>query len=302
MKILVVDDEAGIREICRRALTAEGHEVVSCCSGDEALPRLGEGWDLVLSDVSMPGRVGGNELLRRARHETGAEVALMTACPTVESSVAALKDGACDYLLKPFALDALLDLVRRRAEGRPRAVAIEPRRQREATILFADIRGFTAYSEKVSPEEAAAALDERLAMFVEAVRAEGGTINKLIGDGAMAVFGLPLPHADPAGAAARAALRARDAVARLGGLRFGFGINSGLVAAGRLGVEGGAEYGVIGAPVNVASRLEGAAGAGAILAGPAAAALLAGRFTLGPERSLALDGLREPVAASPVLG
>jgi adenylate cyclase len=304
MRILIVDDEPGIRDICQRALRREGHEVAACASGAEALPRLAEPWDLIVSDVSMPGGIDGNELLRRARASGSADVALMTGYASLESSISAVRDGACDYLLKPFNLQALLDLVRRRQNGR-RAQApppIEPRRLRDATVLFADIRGFTAFSQSAPPDEVATRLDELLACVIEAVHAEGGTVNKLIGDGAMAVFGDPLPHEDPVGGAARAALRARQAAARLGGLRFGFGINTGLVAAGRLGTGESAEYGVIGATVNIAARLEESAGPGQILVGELSAAQLEGRFAFSAGRALTVKGIHGPVTARELLG
>ncbi len=300
MKILIVDDEPGIREVCSRALRAEGHEVSSCQSGEEAVTRLAERWDLIVTDLTMPGRVDGNELVRRARACGGTPIAMMTAYPSVTSSVAALHDGACDYLLKPFSLASLIELVRRRDPSRTGTgvpAAIEPRRLRMATILFADVRGFTPFSERVSPDVAASRLDELLACFIEAVHAEGGTINKFIGDGAMAVFGVPLPHAEAAAAAARAAWRARAAVERLCGLRFGFGINTGLVAAGCLGTKQSSEYAVIGAPVNIAARLEEAAAPGQILIGAGAAATLDKRFILSTERPLALQGISIPVRA-----
>lgn len=301
MRILIIDDEPGIREICGRALRSEGHEVTACDSGESALPLLPERWDLVLTDLSMPGKVDGNEVVRRARAAGSASVAMMSANPTVASTIAALQDGACDYLLKPFALGSLINLVRRLAGGGASAVPaapIEARRLRTATILFADVRGFTSYSETVTPEEAASRLDELLACFIEAVHAEGGTINKFIGDGAMAVFGVPLPHPEPAAAAARAALRARAAVERACGLRFGFGINTGLVAAGCLGTKASSEYAVIGAPVNLAARLEEAAGPGQILVGSETSALLEGRFVLSSGRDLHFEGIRAPVRAS----
>lgn len=305
MRILVVDDEPGILQVCGRALRAEGHEVETCSSGEEALPRLEDAWDLVLSDVNMGGAVDGHEVARRAAAE-GSAVALMTAFPTLDSAVAAVRAGACDYLYKPFSLETLHQLVGRlrSSPGRiaPAAPAIEPRRLREATVLFADVRGFTSLSETLPPEEAASRLDAALGRFIAAVHAEGGEINKLTGDGAMAVFGAPLPHPDPAGAAARAALRARDAVAAEGLLRFGFGINTGLVAAGRLGSGGSSEYGVIGAVVNVAARLQEAAGPGRILAGAETASRLAGRMRTEAAGLLRLKGLRAPVPAFEVLG
>ncbi len=304
MKILIVDDEAGVRHICARVLRDAGHEVSACASGDDALPLLHQHWDLVVSDVMLPGKIDGNDLVRLARESGAGGIALMSGCATVASTVAAFKDGACDYLLKPFSLDALIELVRRRERGEPDpgGSPIEPRCLRQATILFADIRGFTAFSESVAPDIAATQLDEMLGVFIDAVHAEGGTINKLMGDGAMAVFGVPLPHAEPAAAAVRAALRARDAVARLGNLRFGFGVNTGLVAAGRLGSHGSSEYGVVGAPVNIASRLEQAAPGGTILAGEEILRALAGRFSTGVTRVFHLKGVSAPFKAAEVLG
>ena len=303
MRILLVDDEPGVLQVCARALRLAGHEVAACASGDDALPRLSERWDLLVSDVAMPGKIDGNELARRARDAGVSGVALMSACATVASTVAALKDGACDYLLKPFPLESLLELVRRRERGeRPAEPGpIEPRRLRLATVLFADVRGFTAFAESASPETVAARLDEMLAVFIEAVHSEGGTVNKFIGDGAMAVFGVPLPHAEPAAAAARAALRTKAAVERLGALRFGFGINTGHVAAGCLGSHGSTEFGVIGAVVNLAARLEGAARPGQILAGTGTLDALRGRFVLGENLSLRLKGVNDAVRAAEIL-
>lgn len=300
MKVLIVDDEAGIRQVCERALRLAGHEVGSCGSGEDALGRLSEAWDLVVSDVRLQGEVDGHEVIRRARAAGAGGVALMTSYPSLESAVSAIKEGACDYLLKPFPLDALVALASRAPA--PASAVIEPRRSLEATILFADVRGFTAFSEAAAPELVASRLDELLACFIAAVHAEGGAVNKLIGDGAMAVFGAPAAHAEPEAAAVRAALRVREEVARLGDLRFGFGINTGLVAAGRLGSSGDAEYGVIGSAVNVAARLQELAGPGSILAGAATLARLDGRFRLGEARDLSLKGLKDPVRAAEVRG
>jgi class 3 adenylate cyclase len=325
MKILIVDDEPGIRQVCSRALSQAGHEVSSCASGKEALPRLDEHWDLVFSDLAMPGGVDGNEVIRRAREMGQPDVVLMTAYPTVSSSVLALKAGACDYLLKPFALKSLLELVARLAARRSLArrsienfsrflspqvaaqllggscAAFEHRETRAVTILFADIRGFTSFAQGVSPETAAARLDELLACFIEAVHGEGGTINKFTGDGALALFGAPRAHEEPVAAAARAALRARAAVGKIGALRFGYGINHGEAVVGCIGTSERAEFGVIGSAVNIAARLEAAAGPGQILVGPDARALLDARFLCGAPKSLVLEGLTGTVSVSELI-
>lgn len=351
MKILVVDDEQPIRQVCERALRRDGNEVLSCASAKEASERLGEGWDLVLSDVTMPGGMDGHELLRRARQESGADVILMTGYPGLDSAIAALKGGGYDYLIKPFGIDALLGAVRRCQEKRElsRELAREKKlreelertrraqqafgqfatpevarfvlerpedflkrgERRTVTTLFVDVRGFTSFAERVQPEEAVLSLNEVMELVIAAVHAEGGIVNKFLGDGLMAVFGAPLPHADHAGAAARAALKARAAVENLARerrglclefLRFGFGINTGEAVAGCFGTMERAEYTVIGHAVNVAARLEGSAKAGQILIGPATAELLGERFLVGRGVALDLAGLSESLRAAELLG
>ena len=106
MRILVVDDEPSIRDVCERLLRRAGHQTVSAASGAEALPRLSEGWDIVLTDLLMPGGVDGNEVVRRTRAAGGADAIVMTAFPDVESAIQAMRDGAYDYLIKPFSDDA----------------------------------------------------------------------------------------------------------------------------------------------------------------------------------------------------
>lgn len=301
MKILIIDDEPGIRHVCERALREAGHDASACPSADEATARLQEGWDLVLTDLTMPGAADGNELLRRARAAGDADVIMMTAYPSLESTIAAVKDGACDYLLKPFSLSSLVELVGRRDQARRKSARPRRRRLGEAAILFADLRKFTPFTESAPLDAVAEALDGLMTCLIDAVETEGGTLNHFIGDGALAVFGAPHPHPEPVAAAARAALRVRAAVAKLGGLEFGFGLNYGEVLAGRVGVKSRAEFGVIGSAVNIAARLEKEAGPGQILLGPAARRKLDGRFVCGPERSMALKGVEHPLAVSELL-
>ena len=87
MKILVVDDEAGVRDFCGQALRLAGHEVLTVASGEEAVLRLGEGWDIILTDLTMPGAVDGNELVRRTRVRGNTDVLLMTANPGLDTAI-----------------------------------------------------------------------------------------------------------------------------------------------------------------------------------------------------------------------
>jgi adenylate cyclase len=138
--------------------------------------------------------------------------------------------------------------------------------EREVTVLFADLRGFTTLSEKVPARELVTLLNRYLERMSRAIEAEGGVIDKFIGDEIMALFGAPLPVADGADRAIRAALAMRTALAELNRefaaegrpeLAFGIGINTARVIAGNIGSERRRNYSVIGDGVNLAARLQG---------------------------------------------
>jgi adenylate cyclase len=138
-------------------------------------------------------------------------------------------------------------------------------RLQPAAILFADIRGFTAMSERLSPIEVATLLSSFRDRVARTIEGQGGTVDKFIGDGVMGVFGLP----EPGTADARAALSAaRELLALVKNwntersregqhsIRVGIGVHYGTVFAGVLGHEGRLEFTVIGDAVNVAQRVE----------------------------------------------
>jgi len=119
MTVLVVDDDATVAEFCRRALSDAGHAVLIASSGEDALAALdGHEIDVVLSDVRMPG-MDGLELLRHiSRGNTGPDVVLMTGFASIPSAVEAMRLGAYDYLVKPFASDQFAAAIERLAEFR----------------------------------------------------------------------------------------------------------------------------------------------------------------------------------------
>jgi adenylate cyclase len=148
----------------------------------------------------------------------------------------------------------------------PEAVARAGER-REVSVLFADLGGFSALAERSDPEAVVARLNEYFAAVCEAVLAEEGTVNELLGDGILAFWGAPLAQPDHAARACRAALACRERLARLtgrwqdsglGALRFRIGVHTGPVVVGEMGTPERSKYGVIGDAVNLASRLEGA--------------------------------------------
>jgi signal transduction histidine kinase len=134
--ILVVDDEIGMREGCRRALTPQGFHVTTAEHGAEGLRKLKEkAFDLILLDAMMPG-MSGLELLERI-HEVDPDIAcvMITGYATVDLAAQAMKKGAQDFLPKPFTSDELLAAVHRGINERQRRLRLRQEREREEQIL-----------------------------------------------------------------------------------------------------------------------------------------------------------------------
>jgi class 3 adenylate cyclase len=145
--------------------------------------------------------------------------------------------------------------------------------RREITVVFTDLRGFTAFSETAEPEEVMGVLREYHAVLGRIVLAHEGTVEHFAGDGVMILFNDPLPLAEPELAAVRMALEMRGEVGKLAAgwkkrghdLGFGVGIANGYATLGAIGFEGRRDYGAIGPVTNLAARLCGEAKAGQVL-------------------------------------
>jgi class 3 adenylate cyclase/tetratricopeptide (TPR) repeat protein len=175
------------------------------------------------------------------------------------------------------------------AGGSPASAPIDERKL--ATVLFADVVGFTSLADRTDPELVARMVDTAFRRMAQVVADHGGTVDKYMGDSVMAVFGVPAAHDDDAERAVAAGLGMRE----LGGdLAFSIGINSGEVIVTAVGREG--DTTVIGDTVNVAARLEKAAGAGEVWCGPLTADLAAGQVVFRERPPVPLKGKREPVA------
>lgn len=182
----------------------------------------------------------------------------------------------------------------------PGADGAEAGETRIATILFADISGSVALTRSLHPEDAQTLVNRLLTAMVDAIMEHGGEVNRLLGDGALGLFGTPRARETDPERAILAALRVRDA-AQLLGMNVSVGINTGEVYFGGVGSERHRETTVIGAVVNLASRLQNHAGAGEILVGEATFRATAGMFRFAPQR-VAVRGLDEVVAAYRVDG
>ena len=179
--------------------------------------------------------------------------------------------------------------------------------RRVVTVLFGDLSDFTSWAEDLDPERVGVVTDRVLASLAAIVTEFGGHVDKLVGDGLMAVFGAPTAHEDDAERAVRAAAKMQAAVRRLvaeesgGGRRLGLrvGLNTGEVAAG---VQAHLSYTVVGDTVNTASRLSDAAGVGAVIAGRDTALATMSIASWRALQPLRLKGKREPVAAFELMG
>lgn len=170
----------------------------------------------------------------------------------------------------------------------------------EVTVLFLDIRGFTAFAERAGAAEAVAALNAFYEIVVPVVVAHGGHANKFVGDGLLAVFGAPDPlpdHADRCVAAALA-IAAEIEATQGGRVSIGIGVNSGDVVAGTVGGGGRVEFTVIGDVVNTAARVEEATrltGDVILITAATRALLRTDHGGLEARPSIPLKGKREPV-------
>lgn len=168
-------------------------------------------------------------------------------------------------------------------------------RRREVAILFGDLRGFSATAEHLPPEETAAILTGWFTLVSQVVFEQGGTLDKFIGDGFLAVWGAPVPRDDAADRALFAARAIRAAVDHLyetEGLTLtaGFGLNYGEVFAGNVGSDRRLEYTVVGDAVNVAARLCEEAGPAEILMTASLVRRVSDRRAVGPAEAMAIRG------------
>lgn len=179
----------------------------------------------------------------------------------------------------------------------------------EITTLFADIRGFTQFSESVDAQELVAVLNQYLAAAAEAVLCEEGTVDKFLGDGVMAWFNAPIAQADHTLRALRAALGIREGIKRLHAnmpheqwLGFGIGIHVGEAVLGLVGTEQRLDYTAIGDSVNTAKRIQEYASLGQILVSQDVYERVSGSVEARPLEAVLLKGKRDPLWVYEITG
>jgi adenylate cyclase len=181
--------------------------------------------------------------------------------------------------------------------------------RREVTVVFLDLRGFTAFAETAEPEEVMGVLREYHTEMGKLILAHEGTLERFTGDGMMIFFNDPVPVANAAERAIRMALAMRDSVAELKAkwrklgydLDFGVGIAQGYATIGAIGFEGRMDYGAIGTVTNLASRLCGEAKPGQILISQRLLANVDEMVEAEPVGELTLKGFHRSITAHNIL-
>ncbi|NBD35678.1 MAG: response regulator [Chloroflexi bacterium] len=305
--ILVADDNRHNVRMLESILKPEGYDLVVANDGVEALKLVEEASpDLILLDVVMP-KMDGLTVLKKLRENgenQGIPVLMVTSLDDLKIKIKGLKAGADDFLRKPFISVELLARVRsllrikhlndelqmknillERVLTRyiPEDVASEIMRNpeqnlrlggvtSEVSVLFADIRGFTNFSEQHSAFQVTDMLNQIFDSLTEPVFEYNGTLDKYLGDAIMAFYGAPLPSDDYAERALHTALAMQDrftalmdVIPDMEELGLGVGICTGEVIVGNIGSHRLMDYTVIGQTANMAKRLQEHARPGQIL-------------------------------------
>ena len=181
----------------------------------------------------------------------------------------------------------------------------------EVTVLFADIRGFTSLSERQTPQKVVELLNSYFDLIIDVVFRYNGTVDKIVGDEIMVLFGAPFPRQDDTGRAVRCAVAMLEALDRFNRkrsgsgeppLQIGIGLNRGSVISGNIGSSKHMDYTVIGDVVNLASRLVDRAAAGQILLTRDVAGELGRQFDCRRIGEITVKGKSQPVEVFEIAG
>ncbi|WP_103669090.1 response regulator [Pseudanabaena sp. BC1403] len=316
-KILIVDDNRDLRGYLRRVLNQAGYSVISAHNGAHGYTQAQEHCpDLIVTDLMMP-QVSGLDLIAMIRKNpqlSGTPMILLTAKANEETRIESTEMGADSYLAKPFNDRELLAEVRNllalktnerrvaqlnlyltesvlkrflppglvsKAATGELSLDLRPE-PRMITVLFTDIVGFTSLANTLRSRRVSELLNQYLGAMTEAIFSNGGTVDKFIGDGIMALFGAP-EDCSPNEQVRRAVLTAKHMQRSLAKLneqwatqgipqvKFRCGIHQGTAVVGMFGSAERSDYTAIGPTVNIAARIQAAAEPDCILVSAAVA-------------------------------
>lgn len=336
MLVLIADDNVDSRKLVMEIVQGMHLEVVSASDGRDALEKARHHHpDLVILDVNMP-LMSGFEVVEQLKADPltqGIPILMLTALGDIEHRVQGLKLGADDYLAKPFSPRELMERVRTRLRLKGETDELRKTQQvirdtferyvapsvvdqmlrnpsqvklggkmQEVTVMFSDLQGFTGISEHTDPELLLTILNAYHTLLVNAIRDHGGTVDKFMGDGVMALYNAPLEQPDHALAAVQTALSVR---ARLGEfveqfapqhrMRINFGIHTGPAVVGNVGAPDLMNYTAVGDTVNLAARLQQVCTDGRIFISAATQKRVVGRVVIHPIGELKVKGRIESV-------
>jgi class 3 adenylate cyclase len=342
--ILVVDDRPDAVQLLCDLLEMEGYDTAAAYDGHQALDSLRRRLpDLVLLDINMP-NLNGYEVCQRMKADpkmAAVPVLMLTAWAEPDQRIKGLQMGAEDYLAKPFDHRELLARIETRLRAKQQADRLRTTQQtiratferfvpahvvqrllddpsqvslggteQMVTILFADLRGYTALAETLEPETLVGILNGHLTVAAQAVLAQEGTISHYSGDLVMAIFNAPLMQPDHAARAARAAVLLMEEMANYHDslppelcMGCGIGIASGNAIVGNIGTKELFNFTAVGDTVNLAQRLEDIAAPGEILLTESTNQLLPSvGFQTELRGRIALRGRSEPATVYTLLG
>src|SRR5215472_7807004 len=336
--ILIVDDEPNNVDLLEQELEGLGYSTLSAANGAEALAMVkASPPDLVLLDVMMPVMDGFEacRILKDSEETRFIPVIIMTSLDGIEDRVKGIKAGADDFLTKPvderellarietslrlkeamdlkigglhrmndhlarFVPSAVRDMIKKNPEA-PDFI----KQERDVSILFLDITGYTRLSQTLPPSTLNALVERYFSVFLDEVTEQEGDINETMGDGFIAVFQStdPILHAVRA---AEAALALLSATGRLNEgsqqppIEVHIGVASGLALLGSTQFEGRHNtrwvFSAIGREVNLAARLAGAARGGQILISPETRCRLGAHYVITSEGSRKLKNIEEEI-------
>ncbi|HVO65495.1 MAG TPA: adenylate/guanylate cyclase domain-containing protein [Syntrophales bacterium] len=282
IKILIVDDEEGVRISLKKVLHRDGYDILLAENGMEAIDIVRKHTneiETVISDFKMPGLDGLETLTEIGRLNPEIIRIILTGYATLDRAIESVNSGIDGFLTKPFDNKEIRQKIKefhikkRLKQFVPSQVldelqkfsaSLAPRDQK-VTILFTDIRGFSKISEALSPLDLSDLLNLNYFYPLDnIIFKHNGTLDKHIGDSIMGIFGAPITQDDDAKRAVVCAIEMRNKVAEINletikknvKIPVGFGISTGESMVGIFGSAIRKEYTALGRPVNLAARLE----------------------------------------------